>query len=74
MILVKANRLDTDPRHGPDEGSQRRLYVYAYSRIQDPSAVFRNPHDVVLKTIGTMTGQQRLHTSIIPPTGSFLHG
>ena len=55
MILVEANRLQSAARHTSQQMRQQLPECYFKGRIQNLPAVFTDPHDVVLETVGTMT-------------------
>ena len=51
MIFVKANRLQPNAGHTPEQLWQDLANITADASIQDPAAVFTNPNYVVLKKV-----------------------
>ena len=74
VVVVKANRLDGDAWHTPQQRSQCQFEVRGHARIQDPTAVLAHPDEVILKAVDSVTGDLVLHSQSIPPSGSFTPG
>ena len=49
MIQIKANRLHRNAGHTSKQLRHELTQITGHARLQDPTAVFTNPNDVVLK-------------------------
>ena len=74
MILVKANRLHFHARHTSQQLREHLLKISAYTRIQDPAAVFAYPNNMVFQIINAMGGLDILHGGVIHRSAAgFIH-
>ena len=63
MIPVKADHFNLHAGHTSQQPMQDLFEIIPDSRLQDPPAVFADPHHVILKTICTVSSQSYFHTS-----------
>jgi len=65
MIPIKANCLYRDPGHSAKQSRKRLANIRTDTRLQDLSAVFANPNNMVLQTIHTMSCLDKFHCGIV---------
>jgi hypothetical protein len=71
MVNLHIELNDLTPLKTPYYLREKSSQITSHTRIQDTAAIFRNPNNVVLRSVNSMARQTGFHALNIPYTAAF---